>query len=168
MDASFLWTIFRLQLLRRQISLFHLANSSKTHQIVDLGERDRELRTLDAQLDEAKIAIGQIRTLKELAETDWAKQWGAVHEVPDSRGGSYLIHGYQWRFSDDELGMRSAPAFRCEHNEQVFREVGLADIEIHNAVETGILVGGSPLSTKKIDTAELAEVCASQKVTGDL
>ncbi|MDW3689335.1 CoA transferase, partial [Cupriavidus sp. CV2] len=53
----------------------------------------RDLKTLDAQLDEAKIAIGQIRSLKELAETDWAKQWGAVQEVPDRRGGSYLIHG---------------------------------------------------------------------------
>jgi hypothetical protein len=57
--------------------------------------------------------------------------------------------------------MRSAPAFRGEHNEQVFREVGLADVEIRNAVDTGILVGGPPPFAKQIDAAVLAE--ASQK-----
>ncbi|WP_143328477.1 CoA transferase, partial [Caballeronia terrestris] len=121
----------------------------------------RDLKTLDAQLDEAKIAIGQIRTLKELAETDWAKQWGAVHEVPDRRGGSYFIHGYPWRFSDDELGARSAPAFRGEHNEQVFREAGLADTEIRHAIDTGILVGGPPPPTREGDVAALMEARAS-------
>jgi hypothetical protein len=53
--------------------------------------------------------------------------------------------------------MRSAPAFRGEHNEQVFREAGLADVEIRNAVDTGILVGGPPPSVKQIDAAVLAE-----------
>jgi crotonobetainyl-CoA:carnitine CoA-transferase CaiB-like acyl-CoA transferase len=115
----------------------------------------RDLKTLDAQLDEAKIAIGEIRSLKELAETDWAKQWGAVQEVPDRRGGSYLIHGYPWRFSDDELGPRSAPAFRGEHNEQVFSSVGLSKSEVRAAVEAGILVGGLPDSVKNAPPAAL-------------
>jgi crotonobetainyl-CoA:carnitine CoA-transferase CaiB-like acyl-CoA transferase len=104
----------------------------------------RDLQTLDAQLDEAKIAMGQIRSLKELAETDWAKQWGAVHEVSDRRGGSYLIHGYPWRFSDEDLGTRAAPAFRGEHNEQVFLEAGLSQAEIRQAVDVGVLVGAVP------------------------
>ncbi|WP_227246900.1 CaiB/BaiF CoA transferase family protein [Paraburkholderia caribensis] len=128
----------------------------------------RDLKTLDAQLDEAKIAMGQIRTLKELAETDWAKQWGAVHEITDRRGGSYLIHGYPWRFSDDELGMRRAPAFRGEHNEQVFREAGLSDSEIREAIDTGILVGGPPSPAQQTPVAALAQASELQAVTGEL
>jgi hypothetical protein len=122
------------------------------------------LKTLDAQLHEAKIAIGQIRSLKELAETDWAKQWGAVREVPDRRGGSYLIHGYPWRFSDDELGPRRAPAFRGEHNEQVFRGLGLSESEVRAAVEAGILVGGVPDSMKNAPSAALTAPADVQDV----
>jgi crotonobetainyl-CoA:carnitine CoA-transferase CaiB-like acyl-CoA transferase len=84
-----------------------------------------------------------------------------VHEVPDRRGGSYLIHGYPWRFSDDELGMRSAPAFRGEHNEQVFRGAGLSEGEVRRAIDAGILVGGPPPSAKQIDAAVIAEARAN-------
>ncbi|NVH77291.1 CoA transferase [Paraburkholderia sp. JPY432] len=146
-----------------------LRNYKALHAVIQTWMRSfRDLKTLDAQLDEAKIAIGQIRTLKELAETDWAKQWGAVHEISDRRGGSYLIHGYPWHFSDDELGMRSAPAFRGEHNEQVFREAGLADAEIRNAIDSGILVGGPPPSTKKIGAPVVSQARELQKVADDL
>jgi crotonobetainyl-CoA:carnitine CoA-transferase CaiB-like acyl-CoA transferase len=79
-----------------------------------------------------------------------------VHEIPDRRGGSYLIHGYPWRFSDDELGMRNAPAFRGEDNEQVFRNTGMSEWEIREAIDAGILVGGPP-SSKEIDAAVPAE-----------
>lgn len=103
----------------------------------------RDLRTLDAQLDEAKIAMGEVRTLKDLAQTEWAKQWGAVHEISDRRGGTYLIHGYPWRFSDEDLGERSAPAFRGEHNEQVFLEAGVSPAEIKLATASGMLVAQS-------------------------
>jgi crotonobetainyl-CoA:carnitine CoA-transferase CaiB-like acyl-CoA transferase len=100
----------------------------------------RDLRLLDAQLDEAKIAIGEIRTLKELADTEWAQQWGAVHEVSDRRGGTYKIQGYPWLFSDETLEPRAAPAFRGEHNVDVFREVGLSEQEIQEAISSGMLV----------------------------
>jgi hypothetical protein len=39
------------------------------------------LETLDAQLDEAKLAFGVVRPLSDFAESDWAKWWGAVVEV---------------------------------------------------------------------------------------
>lgn len=110
----------------------------------------RDLKSLDAQLDEAKIAIGQIRTLKELANTEWAQQWGAVQDVPDRRGGTYKLHGYPWHFSDDTLGQRAAPAFRGEHNVEVFREAGLSEDEIRHAISSGMLLSAVPA------TAEIA------------
>jgi crotonobetainyl-CoA:carnitine CoA-transferase CaiB-like acyl-CoA transferase len=116
----------------------------------------RDLKSLDAQLDEAKIAIGEIRTLKELADTEWAQQWGAIQEVPDRRGGTYKLHGYPWRFSDDTLGPRAAPAFRGEHNVAVFREIGLSEEEIQDAISRGMLLSAVP-ATKEITHGGTAE-----------
>src|SRR3546814_16246989 len=45
-----------------------------------------DMAALDAQLDEAKIAMGEIRSLRELGESEWADYWGAVQEVPARSG----------------------------------------------------------------------------------
>src|ERR1700757_2315586 len=42
-----------------------------------------DVGALDAQLDEAKIALGEVRSLKQLSEMEWAEYWGAVQEVSD-------------------------------------------------------------------------------------
>jgi hypothetical protein len=57
--------------------------------------------------------------------------------------------------------MRSAPAFRGEHNEQVFRGAGLSEGEVRRAIDAGILVGGPPPSAKQIDAAVVAEARAN-------
>jgi crotonobetainyl-CoA:carnitine CoA-transferase CaiB-like acyl-CoA transferase len=36
-----------------------------------------DIGALDAQLDEAKIALGEVRSLRQLSETEWAEYWGA-------------------------------------------------------------------------------------------
>ncbi|WP_269506404.1 CaiB/BaiF CoA transferase family protein [Burkholderia sp. IMCC1007] len=100
----------------------------------------RDMASLDAQLDESKIAIGEIRTMQDAAETEWAEYWGAVIDVPDRHGGTYRLHGRPWRFSSDELDAPSAPAFRGEHNADVFAELGMSMSEINALVEAGALV----------------------------
>ena len=61
-----------------------------------------DMATLDAQFDEAKIAMGEIRSIKELTKSDWSDYWGAVQLVPDRSGGEYKLPGRPWRFSRDE------------------------------------------------------------------
>jgi crotonobetainyl-CoA:carnitine CoA-transferase CaiB-like acyl-CoA transferase len=100
----------------------------------------RDLESLDAQLDEAKIAIGQVRTLKELAGTEWAAWWGAVREIPDRRGGSYKLHGLPWHFSEDVPGPLDPPALRGEHNADVLSEIGYTDAEIRDYIARGVLL----------------------------
>ena len=46
-----------------------------------------DVGALDAQLDEAKIAFGEVRSLKQLSEMEWAEYWDAVQEVSDRNGG---------------------------------------------------------------------------------
>jgi hypothetical protein len=44
-------------------------------------------------LDEAKIAFGELRSLKKLSEMEWAGYWGAVQDVSDRNGGTYRQPG---------------------------------------------------------------------------
>ena len=39
-----------------------------------------DIGALDAQLDEAKIALGEVRSLKRLSQMEWAEYWGAIQE----------------------------------------------------------------------------------------
>jgi crotonobetainyl-CoA:carnitine CoA-transferase CaiB-like acyl-CoA transferase len=104
----------------------------------------RDVESLDAQLDEAKIAIGQVRSLQELGRTEWATYWGAVREVPDRRGGTYKLNGLPWHFSRDVPEPPSPPALRGEHNTAVFTELGYSEAEILNYTALGILVEHPP------------------------
>jgi crotonobetainyl-CoA:carnitine CoA-transferase CaiB-like acyl-CoA transferase len=99
-----------------------------------------DMATLDAQLDEAKIAMGQIRSLKQLAASDWSEYWGAVQKVPDRNGGEYRLPGRPWRFSAEELAPLGTPAFQGEHNIEVFHELGVSDAELKRLTDAGVLV----------------------------
>ncbi len=99
-----------------------------------------DMATLDAQFDEAKIAMGEIRSLKELAASEWSEYWGAVQHVPDRSGGEYRLPGRPWRFSDEQLTPIGAPAFQGEHNFEVFRELGVDEDQLVRLSESGVLV----------------------------
>ncbi|OZI18926.1 CoA transferase [Bordetella genomosp. 9] len=107
----------------------------------------RDLGALDAQLDESKIAIGQVRSTKELCESEWGEYWGAVRTVSDRRGGSYKLHGHPWRFSDDDLPAEPRePAFRGEHNAEVLAMMGLDDGQIREYAQRGMFLADPALS----------------------
>jgi crotonobetainyl-CoA:carnitine CoA-transferase CaiB-like acyl-CoA transferase len=99
-----------------------------------------DMATLDAQFDEAKIAMGEIRSIKELTASEWSDYWGAVQRVPDRSGGEYRLPGRPWRFSAEELTPIGMPAFQGEHNYEVFSELGLSDEELKRLTEAGVLV----------------------------
>jgi crotonobetainyl-CoA:carnitine CoA-transferase CaiB-like acyl-CoA transferase len=105
-----------------------------------------DMAALDAQFDEAKIAMGEIRSLGDLAATDWSSYWGAVQEVSDRNGGTYRLPGRPWRFSQDELEPIGDPALRGEHNRSVCTELGFSDQEIEKLVEAGALVTASAMT----------------------
>jgi crotonobetainyl-CoA:carnitine CoA-transferase CaiB-like acyl-CoA transferase len=99
------------------------------------------MAALDAQLDEAKIAIGEIRTLGQIAESEWGEYWGATLDVPDRNGGTFKLPGRPWRFSDAELPLPGAPALQGEHNHEICRALGMDDAEIAHLESKGALVG---------------------------
>jgi crotonobetainyl-CoA:carnitine CoA-transferase CaiB-like acyl-CoA transferase len=120
------------------------ANFAELHRIVQNWILTfADVGALDAQLDEAKIAFGEVRSLKQLSEMEWAEYWGAVQEVSDRNGGSYRLSGRPWRFSGEKLDPLGEPAFQGEHNREVFAELGLDEAEIDGYAASGALVSAS-------------------------
>ena len=119
-------------------------NLAALHAIVqDWIRTFADIESLDAQMDEAKIATGQVRTVKEFADSDWARAWNAVRAVPDRAGGEIRIPGRPWHFrdtitSDDQ----QVPATQGEHNDEVLAELGFSPAEITKLRESGALIVG--------------------------
>jgi len=104
-----------------------------------------DMESLDAQLDEAKIATGQVRTLREFADGDWAREWNAVRAVPDRSGGEIRIPGRPWRFGGEPpAGDFPVPARQGEHNLEILLDLGLTVAEIEALEATGALVQPRP------------------------
>ena len=96
------------------------------------------MESLDAQLDEAKIATGLVRSVQEFADSDWARQWKAVRAVSDRSGGEIKIPGRPWHFADrvvaDEV---QVPARQGEHNAEVLVELGFSPAAIKELEAAG-------------------------------
>jgi crotonobetainyl-CoA:carnitine CoA-transferase CaiB-like acyl-CoA transferase len=81
-----------------------------------------DLEELQAQVSEAGLAVGVVRSTNELAESEWAQDWGAIVEVDDRSGGTMRMPGAPWRFSSATLPPAGVPAFQGEHNIELLAE----------------------------------------------
>lgn len=88
-----------------------------------------DLDQLQAQVSEANLAIGVVRSATDLAESEWARDWGAIVEVDDRAGGKARMPGPPWRFSVSTLPEPGVPAFQGEHNAELLAENGV-DAEV--------------------------------------
>jgi crotonobetainyl-CoA:carnitine CoA-transferase CaiB-like acyl-CoA transferase len=117
-------------------------NYAALHQIVQTWIYSfDDMASLDAQFDEAKIATGQIRTVQEFADGEWATSWRATREVPDRAGGTMRIPGPPWHFSraGTELPPQT-PATQGEHNNEILKELGFDDATIGDLMARNALV----------------------------
>jgi CoA:oxalate CoA-transferase len=81
-----------------------------------------DLEELQAQVSEAGLAVGVVRSTNELAESEWAADWGAIVNVDDRSGGTMRMPGPPWRFSEATLPPPGIPAFQGEHNIELLTE----------------------------------------------
>lgn len=117
-------------------------NFAALHQIVQnwIGTFT-DMASLDAQLDEAKIASGQLRTVREFAASEWARDWRAVRTVSDGSGGEIRIPGRPWHFNDTVVAEEGQfAAQQGEHNDQLLTELGYGPEDIARLRDSGALV----------------------------
>ena len=115
-----------------------------------------DMASVDAQFDEAKIAIGEVHTMEHIADSEWAEYWGATYNVPDRQGGEYRLPGRPWKFSGAELPLPNAPSVQGEQNRDICRELGFSDTEIAAMEENGSLVGNFTAQMIAMVSAQLA------------
>jgi crotonobetainyl-CoA:carnitine CoA-transferase CaiB-like acyl-CoA transferase len=91
------------------------------------------------------IAMGVVRTVQELAESEWADERGAIVAVDDRGGGTVSIPNSPWHFSDAVTGVRGRPAYRGEDNREVFgRLLGFDDGALDRLESDGVLTSRVP------------------------
>src|SRR5208282_1430085 len=119
-----------------------LRNLEALHRIVqEWIWTHRDMESLDAQLDEAKIATGRVRSVKEFADSHWASQWHAVRTVSDRSGGEIKIPGRPWHFADQPTADDTQLAARQgEHNTEILTELGFGADEIEALETSGALI----------------------------
>lgn len=96
---------------------------------------------------ENNLATGRLRSVAELAETEWAAARGAIVRVDDRGGGTVRIPQSPWKFSDADAGIRGVPRYRGEDNAVVLRDLlGLDDDEIAALERDGVASSHGPTS----------------------
>lgn len=100
----------------------------------------RTIEDLEAQVSMAGLAVGTLRTVSEIADSEWAAERGAIREVDDRSGGTARMPAPPWRFSRSELPDAGLPPFQGEHNAAVLAELGLDQAAIADLHQRSIAI----------------------------
>jgi crotonobetainyl-CoA:carnitine CoA-transferase CaiB-like acyl-CoA transferase len=98
------------------------------------------LEQLQAQVSEAGLAVGRVRSVSEFARSDWVREWNAVVEVDDRGGGTVRMPGNPWIFGGSELPPPGAPAYQGEHNEEILKELQVPEHQIRDLEKRNIIL----------------------------
>ncbi|MGA1657542.1 MAG: CaiB/BaiF CoA transferase family protein [Ilumatobacteraceae bacterium] len=104
--------------------------ASRLRHLDELDEIIRQWATTVANADEIErifaehhLATGRLRSVADVAKTDWARQRGVIAEVSDRAGGVVRIPQSPWKFSDADVRIRGVPKYRGEDNAEILRSL---------------------------------------------
>ncbi len=100
----------------------------------------RTMEDLEAQVSSVGLAAGTVRTVSEIAESEWAIDRGAIREVDDRSGGVARVPAPPWIFEKSPLPDAGLPPFQGEHNTEVLTELGFDEAAIAGLAKTGITI----------------------------
>jgi crotonobetainyl-CoA:carnitine CoA-transferase CaiB-like acyl-CoA transferase len=100
---------------------------------------------IESAMGEHGLATGTMRSVREVCETEWAKERGAVVDVSDRGGGTLRLPNSPWRFDSGDVGLRGEPRYRGEDNREVLGELlGIDDAELQRLEAEGVLSSRLP------------------------
>ena len=100
---------------------------------------------IENQLSQHQLAVGRLRSVGELADTQWAHEREAVIEVSDRGDGTVRIPNSPWHLSGSDTSTRGEAKYRGEDNRAIFSEIaGLSGEEITQLENDGVLLSRGP------------------------
>ncbi|MGA1110546.1 MAG: CaiB/BaiF CoA transferase family protein [Ilumatobacteraceae bacterium] len=94
---------------------------------------------------EHHLATGRLRSVADVARTDWARQRGVIAEVSDRAGGVVRIPQSPWKFSDADVRIRGVPKYRGEDNAEILRRLlNVDDDTIAQLESDGVISSHQP------------------------
>lgn len=126
--------------------------ASRLRHLDELDEILRTWATTVANADEIErifaehyLATGRLRSVADVAKTDWARQRGVIAEVPDRAGGVVRIPQSPWKFSDADVRIRGVPKYRGEDNAEILRSLlNVDDDTIAQLESDGVISSHQP------------------------
>jgi crotonobetainyl-CoA:carnitine CoA-transferase CaiB-like acyl-CoA transferase len=101
--------------------------------------------SVEAALGSSTVLAAEVRTVAELADTDWARERQAFVEVDTGRGRTVTVPQAPWRFRGADSGVQPIVGYRGEHNREVLVELlGADDAEIDRLAEDGVISDRPP------------------------
>lgn len=149
------------ELFLRAFDIPHVADDDRFGDVASRKEHAAELReilveaarkipdavTFEEICSRHKLAVGRLRSGRELADSDWARERGAMAEVPDRGGGTIRIPNPPWHFSGAVVGLQGGAKYRGEDNRAVLAEIlGYDDATIDALEADGVLSSRVPAS----------------------
>ena len=111
--------------------------------VAEIREWAKSVQTaqeIEDVMAQSGLAMGVMRTMKEIAATEWADVRNALIEVDDRSGATFRVPNSPWVFSASDTATQGAAKFRGEDNEMVLGELaGLTHDEVVQLTEAGVL-----------------------------
>ena len=112
-----------------------------------------DARDVEAAIGPGGVIAAEVRSVPELAETDWAQERGAFVEVDTGRGEMITIPQSPWRFRDADAGVKASVGYRGENNRQVLSEfLGLSPEELDDLENDAVISSRPPRWSRDSDS----------------
>ncbi len=101
--------------------------------------------SIEDAMSRHKLAVGKLRSVADVCDTDWAREREAIVEVTDRGDGVIRIPNAPWRFQGSTIRTGGEPRYRGEDNRAVLHELlGLDDAELDRLQADGVLTDRIP------------------------
>lgn len=114
-------------------------------ELLDWAKTMRDAHAFEERCAQFGLAVGVVRTVRELAESEWAVARGAVASIPDRLGGYVRMPNAPWHFRNATVGTHGEPRYRGEDNRIVLKDLlGFSDAELDDLEERYVLSSRLP------------------------
>ena len=103
----------------------------------------RNAEDLEAQVGEAGLAIGKLRSMKDFAEGPWGDYWQIIRKIKIDKDNIIKIPGLPWKFSRTKCEPQNHLATRGMDNEKILFDLGYTKKDIKKLYLKNILSEGN-------------------------